>query len=398
MNQLRGELERARVVPVARGQPPRRHDALRGRCCAIPDSRQEFTRTLSYPDEADVDTGRIAVVLPPAGDRDPRLPRGDRRRVVRKPAGTRRLRIESDPLPAGGGRGLREARRRAPAQRPAVADAHGGARSSFPPGGSRWRGAARRGGRLRAMSAPAPMPPRAAAAPLRVLAVIPGAAVGAVVHLRRAGDGRRPLALGVDVRLLLAGTSAPRRAGLAVRSGVRLRRATLAEADPDLAHAHYGTVTGAGHGAGGRLRPLDRHLPRQRPPNGTAGRAPPARDGWAASCSPGSPPCAPTPSSASASRCAGGCGGAASRGRGSSPAAWTRTSSARSPAPRRAPQAGPGRGRARRPLQRLPPREAASGSTSPEAADGRRRAPSRPRRAARGARRRRPRRAASPPT
>jgi regulator of nucleoside diphosphate kinase len=91
VNQLRGELERARVVPSRevcdRVVTMRSEVVLRDL-----DSRQEFTCTLSYPEESDVDTGRISV-LAPVGT----AILGYREGTVVEwnvPAGTRRLRIE----------------------------------------------------------------------------------------------------------------------------------------------------------------------------------------------------------------------------------------------------------------------------------------------------------------
>ena len=87
------------------------------------------------------------------------------------------------------------------------------------------------------MSSQAPTPPRSA--PLRVLAVIPGAEQGPsfIFAKRQVADVRD---LGVDVRCFwLAERTSPR--GVA-GEWARLRRA-IAEADPDVVHAHYGTVT-----------------------------------------------------------------------------------------------------------------------------------------------------------
>ena len=91
VNQLRGELERARVVPSRE---------ISGRVVTMNsevllrdlDSRQEFTCRLSYPDESDADGGRISV-LAPVGT----AILGYREGTVVEwsvPAGTRRLRIE----------------------------------------------------------------------------------------------------------------------------------------------------------------------------------------------------------------------------------------------------------------------------------------------------------------
>jgi len=91
VNQLRGELERARVVP-AREVSER---VVTMRCTVrLRDlaSRQEFVFTLAYPDEADVDAGRISVLAPVGaailGYREGTVVEWD------VPAGTRRLRIE----------------------------------------------------------------------------------------------------------------------------------------------------------------------------------------------------------------------------------------------------------------------------------------------------------------
>jgi teichuronic acid biosynthesis glycosyltransferase TuaC len=90
------------------------------------------------------------------------------------------------------------------------------------------------------MPAPATLAPPADAAPLRVLAVIPGAAEGPsfIFAKRQMADVR---ALGVDVRYFWLGRrTSPW--GLAAE-WARLRRA-VAETAPDVVHAHYGTVTG----------------------------------------------------------------------------------------------------------------------------------------------------------
>jgi teichuronic acid biosynthesis glycosyltransferase TuaC len=90
------------------------------------------------------------------------------------------------------------------------------------------------------MPSPVPMPPyRGANAPLRVLAVIPGAEEGPsfIFAKRQMADVRE---LGVDVRCFWLGErTSPR--GLAIE-WARLRR-TIAGMDPDVVHAHYGTVT-----------------------------------------------------------------------------------------------------------------------------------------------------------
>ena len=91
VNQLRGELERARVVPsreVSERVVTMRSEVL----LRDLDSQQEFTCTLSYPEESDVDTGRISV-LAPVGT----AILGYREGTVVEwevPAGKRRLRIE----------------------------------------------------------------------------------------------------------------------------------------------------------------------------------------------------------------------------------------------------------------------------------------------------------------
>lgn len=91
VNQLRGELERARVVPSR--EVNRRVVTMHSQVVLLDlDSRQEFTCTLSYPEESDVDTGRISV-LAPVGT----AILGYREGTVVEwnvPAGTRRLRIE----------------------------------------------------------------------------------------------------------------------------------------------------------------------------------------------------------------------------------------------------------------------------------------------------------------
>ena len=91
VNQLRGELERARVVPSR--EVSRRVVTMHSEVVLLDlDSRQEFTCTLSYPEESDADTGRISV-LAPVGT----AILGYREGTVVEwpvPAGTRRLRIE----------------------------------------------------------------------------------------------------------------------------------------------------------------------------------------------------------------------------------------------------------------------------------------------------------------
>ena len=98
------------------------------------------------------------------------------------------------------------------------------------------------------MSTHAPVP-AAADAPLRVLAVIPGAEEGPsfIFAKRQMADVRD---LGVDVRTFWLGErTSP--AGVAAE-WARLRRA-IAAVDPDVVHAHYGTVTALVTGlAGGR--------------------------------------------------------------------------------------------------------------------------------------------------
>ncbi len=91
VNQLRGELERARVVPAhevsGRVVTMRSEVLLRDL-----DSQQEFICKLSYPEESDADAGRISV-LAPVGT----AILGYREGTVVEwsvPAGTRRLRIE----------------------------------------------------------------------------------------------------------------------------------------------------------------------------------------------------------------------------------------------------------------------------------------------------------------
>jgi len=91
VNQLRGELERARVVPSreVNGRVVTMRSTVLLRDLT---SQQEFTCTLSYPEEADADTGRISV-LAPVGT----AILGFREGTVVEwavPAGTRRLRIE----------------------------------------------------------------------------------------------------------------------------------------------------------------------------------------------------------------------------------------------------------------------------------------------------------------
>jgi teichuronic acid biosynthesis glycosyltransferase TuaC len=89
------------------------------------------------------------------------------------------------------------------------------------------------------MSTQDPAPPTAAEAPLRVLAVIPGAEEGPsfIFAKRQMADVR---GLGVDVRYFWLGErTSPW--GLAAE-WARLRR-SIAAADPDVVHAHYGTVT-----------------------------------------------------------------------------------------------------------------------------------------------------------
>jgi regulator of nucleoside diphosphate kinase len=91
VNQLRGELERARLVPsreVSERVVTMRSEVL----LRDLESQQEFTCTLSYPEEADIDTGRISV-LAPVGT----AILGYREGTIvewKVPAGTRRLRIE----------------------------------------------------------------------------------------------------------------------------------------------------------------------------------------------------------------------------------------------------------------------------------------------------------------
>jgi regulator of nucleoside diphosphate kinase len=91
VDQLRGELQRARVVPsreVSERVVTMRSEVL----LRDLDSRQEFVCTLSYPDESDLDAGCISV-LAPVGT----AILGYREGTVvewRVPAGTRRLRIE----------------------------------------------------------------------------------------------------------------------------------------------------------------------------------------------------------------------------------------------------------------------------------------------------------------
>lgn len=91
VNQLRGELERARVVPSR--QVSERVVTMNSEVVLRDlESEQEFTCTLAYPDESDVDTGRISV-LAPVGT----AILGYREGTVVEwtvPAGTRRLRIE----------------------------------------------------------------------------------------------------------------------------------------------------------------------------------------------------------------------------------------------------------------------------------------------------------------
>jgi len=89
------------------------------------------------------------------------------------------------------------------------------------------------------MSSQAPTPPAAAEAPLRVLAVIPGAEEGPsfIFAKRQMADVR---GLGVDVRYFWLGERVSPW-GVAAE-WARLRRA-VAAADPDVVHAHYGTVT-----------------------------------------------------------------------------------------------------------------------------------------------------------
>lgn len=91
VNQLRGELERARVVPSR--EVSERVVTMRSEVVLRDlESQQEFVCTLSYPEESDIDTGRISV-LAPVGT----AILGYREGTVVEwtvPAGTRRLRIE----------------------------------------------------------------------------------------------------------------------------------------------------------------------------------------------------------------------------------------------------------------------------------------------------------------
>lgn len=91
VNQLRGELERAHVVPSR--EVSRRVVTMHSEVLVRDlDSHQEFVCTLSYPEESDADLGRISV-LAPVGT----ALLGYREGTVVKwnvPAGTRRLRIE----------------------------------------------------------------------------------------------------------------------------------------------------------------------------------------------------------------------------------------------------------------------------------------------------------------
>lgn len=91
VNQLRGELDRARVVPSREvsGRVVTMRSTVVLRDLA---NDQEFTCTLSYPDEADADAGRISVLAPVGA-----AILGFREGTVVEwevPAGTRRLRIE----------------------------------------------------------------------------------------------------------------------------------------------------------------------------------------------------------------------------------------------------------------------------------------------------------------
>jgi len=92
VNRLRRELDRARVVPSrevsARVVTMNSRVVLRDL-----DSGQEFTCRLSFPDDANVDAGRLSV-LAPVGTAILGYREGN---VVewKVPAGTRRIRIES---------------------------------------------------------------------------------------------------------------------------------------------------------------------------------------------------------------------------------------------------------------------------------------------------------------
>lgn len=91
VNQLRGELERARVVPSR--EVSERVVTMRSEVVLRDlDNQREFTCTLSYPDEADLDAGRISVLAPVGA-----AILGYREGTVVEwevPAGKRRLRIE----------------------------------------------------------------------------------------------------------------------------------------------------------------------------------------------------------------------------------------------------------------------------------------------------------------
>ena len=89
--QLRGELERARVVPSR--EISERVVTMNSEILLRDlDSQREFTCRLSYPDDSDADCGRISVLAPVGtailGYREGTIVEWD------VPAGRRRLRIE----------------------------------------------------------------------------------------------------------------------------------------------------------------------------------------------------------------------------------------------------------------------------------------------------------------